>query len=652
MAIGAGQPAQLKEEYMSTGLAPTNHDGILDFLRATLPFSELDSPSLNRLVRHCQVDFFPAGTRLLRRGVTEVDGLWLIQKGGIRVFAEDEGRLVDIRGDGATLGALSLFHGEKAALDAETMEDTFVIKIPRAQFFEVVHRHPSLSRFYLKSFADTFLSKAFEEMRCKPAGPHDDAALHLFSSPVGTLISREPVSVSYGLSIQGAAREMIRQNTGSLLFREPSGEIRGIVTDTDLRSALALGLDSQAPAETIMNTPVESIDASAVCFDALLAMMSKNIHHLLVTSGGAARGVISSHDLMLLQGRSPMSVFREIASRTTIAGLYPLRESLTPVIRTLVQQGAKAGNITRMIAVLNDQIISRLLELMLRELGPPPVRFSLLLMGSEGRREQTFATDQDNALIFENCEVDFLERAAEIFFSAFTERMVGHLIQCGFPRCPGNMMASNPDWRGGPDAWKNRVRSWVVTPEPQRVLSSAVFFDFRGAFGQTELAADLRRYVMELCAGQDLFLRHLAANCLNARPPLTLFRNFVVEKDGAHKNTLDIKLRGLLPFMDFARVLALKHGITETGTLGRLEALHQDGHLSRDLYHEAREAFEFLLQVRLMHQLEQMEQGLPPDNRIDPGTLSSLEKRTLREAFGVTSALHAVLTGIFRLDFV
>lgn len=635
---------------MSPGLAPRDHDAILDFLRSTLPFSEVDETGLRRIARQCLVDFFPAGTRLLRRGVTEVDGLWLIQKGAVRVFAEDEGRLVDIRGDGASLGALSLFHGEKAALDAETVEDTFVVKIPRAQFFEAVHRHPSLSRFYLKSFADTFLARAFEEMRHKSACPHEDTGLHLFGSPVGSLISREPVSAAFGLSIQAAAREMIRQNTGSLLLREPSGDIRGIVTDTDLRSALALGLDPHAPVETIMSTPVERIDAQAVCFDALLAMMSKNIHHLLVTSGGAVRGVISSHDLMLLQGRSPMSVFREIASRTAINGLYPLRDTFTPVIRTLVQQGAKAGNITRMIAVLNDQVITRLLELMLRELGPPPVKFCLLLMGSEGRREQTFATDQDNALIFENCGVDFLERAAETYFSAFTERMVGHLIQCGFPRCPGNMMASNPDWRGGLDAWKTWVRSWVVTPEPRRVLASAVFFDFRGVSGQTELAADLRRYVMELCAGQDLFLRHLAANCLNARPPLTLFKNFVVEKDGAHKNTLDIKLRGLLPFMDFARVLALKHGIAETGTLGRLEALHQDGRLSRDLYHEAREAFEFLLQVRLMHQLEQMEQGIPPDNRIDPGALSALEKRTLREAFGVTSALHAVLTEVFRLD--
>lgn len=637
---------------MNAGTQPAGYDSIITFLEATLPFSELERQSLVRLARTCLVDFFPAGTRLLRRGVSEVDGLYLVQKGAIRLFLEDEGVLMDIRTDGASLGALSLFNGEKAAMDAETVEDTFIIKIPRERFFEAVHLNPAIPRFYLKSFADTFLSKAFEEMRCKAQPAHEDHSLHLFSNPVGGLVTREPVSVPFGLSIQAAAKEMIRHNTGSLLFREPSGEICGIITDTDLRKAMALGLDLQAPAETIMATPVESIDAGAVCFDALLTMMSKNIHHLVVKSNNKLQGVISSHDIMLLQGRSPMSIFREIASRTTIAGLYPLHDRITPVIRTLVQQGAKAGNITRMIAILNDQIMSKLLNLMLRELGPPPVKFCLLLMGSEGRREQTFATDQDNALVTENCGVDFLERAAETYFSAFTERMVGHLINCGFPRCPGDMMASNPAWRGSMDVWKGRVNTWTATPEPERVLASSVFFDFRGVYGHKDLAENLRLHVTNACAGKDLFLRYLAADCLNAKPPLTFFKNFMVEKDGAHKNTLDIKTRGLLPFMDFARVMALYHGIRETSTLGRLELLHQEGHLSRDLFHEAREAFEFLLHSRLIHQLEQMEQGLTPDNRLDPGKLSSLEKRTLREAFGVTTALHGVLREVFRLNVV
>jgi Predicted signal-transduction protein containing cAMP-binding and CBS domains len=454
-----------------------------------------------------------------------------------------------------------------------------------------VHLHPAIPRFYLKSFADTFLSKAFEEMRCKTVNPHEDTNLHLFSNPVGGLVTREPVSVPFGLSIQAAAREMIRQNTGSLLFREPSGEICGIVTDTDLRKAMALGLDLQAPAETIMSTPVESIDASAVCFDALLTMMSKNIHHLVVKSHNKLQGIISSHDIMLLQGRSPMSVFREIASRTTIDGLYPLHDSITPVIRTLVQQGAKAGNITRMIAILNDQIMSKLLDLMLRELGPPPVKFCLLLMGSEGRREQTFATDQDNALIIENCSVDFLERAADTYFSAFTERMVGHLIKVRIPALSGQHDGLQP-----PVA---RHRGYVERPGQHLDHRARA----RARAGQLSVLRFQGRVRAQGPGRKSAPARH---QCLRRKGPLPalsgrglperqaaadLLQEFHGRKGRGAQKHAGHQVPRAAAFMDFARVMALYHGIRETSTLGRLELLHQEGHLSRDLFHEAREAF-------------------------------------------------------------
>lgn len=632
---------------------PVDYDVVFDFLKTALPFSELDDAALRRLSRHCLIDFFPSGTRLFIRGVTEVDGLLLIQKGGVKLFVEEAGgcsSLVDYRGDGASLGAMSLFRDERAALDAETVDDAFFIKIPKAAFFEVVKDCPAIARYYLKSFSDTFVSKAFAEMRCRPRETPEDSGLYLFSERVGALVGRPPVAVPFGLTIQAAAREMLKNKVGSLLISEPSGAFSGIVTDKDLRKAVALGMNLEAPVETIMSTPVATIDRGAVCFDALLTMMSNKIHHLAVTDEGKVIGVVTSHDVMVLQGRSPMSIFREITTRRTIEDLYPLHAKIPGVVRTLLEEGAKAGNITRMIAVLNDMIVARILELLTRKIGPAPVKFCWLLMGSEGRREQTFATDQDNALVFADCEEEYLERAAEVYFAAFTERMVDHLVKCGFPRCPGDMMASNPKWRGPVSKWKRVFDSWIDAPEPKEVMHSTIFFDFRGLHGKLDLAEDLRNHVTARCAGRDLFLRHMAADCLQSRPPLTFFKNIVVEKDGEHKNTLDIKARGLLPFMDFARVMALRHGVRETNTLGRLEMLQKDEHIPAELGHEAREAFEFLLQLRLVHQLERVEKGEAPDNRIDPARLSALEKRTLRDAFGVVGAMQSFLKETFRLN--
>ena len=633
--------------------APVDRDLVREFLQATLPFCELDASALDRLVLRCVIDFQPAGTRLFIRDVSEVDGLFVIQKGGVKLFRQDEeGRvtLADYRGEGASLGALALFQNAKAGLDAETVEDTFFIKIPRDAFFEAVGANPAIPRFYLKSLSETFTTKAFAEIRQRRSETPDESNLYLFSLKVGSLVERPPVMAPFGLTIQQAAREMIRNSVGSLLIQENSGQPCGILTDTDIRKAVALGIDMQASAETIMTTPVESIAETAVCFDALIAMMGKGIHHLAVTRGGEVTGVITSHDIMVLQGRSPFAVFQEVSTRSTFEGLYPMRQKTCRVARTLVEEGARAGNITRILSIINDLVLKRVLELLLKELGPPPVKFCWLVMGSEGRREQTFATDQDNALVFADCSVDYLERAANVYFEAFATRAVGHLERCGFPRCPGDMMASNPKWRLPLSAWKQTFDHWVLTPEPSEVMHSTIFFDFRGGPGESSLADELRSHITGRCAGNDIFLRHMALDCLKARPPLSFFKNIVVEKDGEHKNTLDIKSGGLLPFMDFARVMALRHGIRQTGTLERLAMLKAGEHMPGDLAQEAMAAFEFLQQIRLVHQMDMLDRNLEPNNRIDPARLSALEKRTLRDAFGVATALQNHLKEAFSLQ--
>ncbi|MDQ7836755.1 MAG: DUF294 nucleotidyltransferase-like domain-containing protein [Humidesulfovibrio sp.] len=633
--------------------APVDRDLVREFLQATLPFSELDATALDRLVRQCVIDFQPAGVRLFRRDITEVDALSVIQKGGVKLFAQDEsGRisLADYRGEGACLGAMALFKNAKAGLDAETVEDTFFVKIPRDAFFEAVAANPAIPRYFLKSLSETFTTKAFAEIRQRSSEAPDESNLYLFSLQVGSLVERAPAMVPFGLTIQNAAREMLRQSVGSLLIQGSSGAACGIITDTDIRKAVALGIDMQAPAETIMTAPLETIAETAVCFDALIAMMGKNIHHLAITSGEKIIGVITSHDIMVLQGRSPFAVFREVSTRSTIEGLYPMRAKTCRVARTLVEEGARAGNITRILSIINDLVLQRLLELLLKELGPPPVKFCWLVMGSEGRREQTFATDQDNALVYADCSVDYLERAAEVYFEAFTARAVEHLARCGFPRCPGDMMASNPRWRKSLSAWKQTFDHWISSPEPSEVMHSTIFFDFRAGPGEKSLADELRSHITGRCAENDIFLRHMAQDAMQARPPLSFFKNIVVEKNGEHKNTLDIKARGLLPFMDFARVMALRSGIRQTSTLERLAMLKAGEHLPGDLAQEAMEAFEFLQQLRLVHQMDLLDRNLEPNNRIDPARLTALEKRTLRDAFGVATALQSHLKEAFSLQ--
>lgn len=638
---------------MSAGIHSVAPKVVVEFLSGIMPFDELDDATLRDVARHVRVDFFPQGTRLLTAGETAVTHLYLIQQGGVRSFiTDDEGEvtLKDYRGEGSYIGALPIIRGTKANLDIETVEDTFCFLLPQEVFLELIQKQPGFAQYYLKSFSEKIVNTAYTELRRHRMGRKGDEELYLFTIQVRDIIKSDPRKIAVTATIQESAQAMARHRISSLLIHHQDNEeqIVGIITDRDLRNkVIAAGLDYQAPVSQIMTAPVATVLSMSTCFDALLKMMSTGIHHLAVERKDRIIGVVTSHDIMLLQGTSPYSLFKEIGKQEKIQGLYPLSQKIPDIIRNLISEGAKAGNIARMISLLNDQILDRLLTLLEEELGPPPVEYCWLLLGSEGRREQTFKTDQDNAIMYADPKGERQKKAAEEYFSTFARKAIDHLVNCGYPLCPGEVMAINPKWCQPLSVWKDYFAAWIATPDPQELLHVTIFFDFRPGFGKCALGNNLRKYLKKISERQEIYLLHLARECMNSRAPLSFFKSFIVEKDGEHQNKLDIKRQGLTPFVNFARVMSLKYGVNETNTLSRLHVLSAEGHISEELWASAREAYEMQMQLRLIHQLSQIEVGTLPDNHIVPDQLSDLEKRMLKESFEVIERLHGVLKTIF-----
>lgn len=624
----------------------------VDFFRNTMPFKELSDDVLFSLAKHCRIDFFPKGTRLLTYNESKITHLYLIQRGGVKAFITDaEGKIVlkDYRGVGANIGALGIIRGTRANLNIETVEDTFCFLLPREILLNLVQEYSVIAHFYLKSFSDNVVATAYSELRRNRMTRRSTEALYLFSVTAGELI-KTPHATSGTTTIQEAASSMTKHDIGSLLIygADDSDSIVGIITDTDLRTkVIAEGRDYQEPVTAIMSQPLKTVQYQTLCFDVLLKMMSTGIHHLGVEQNGQIVGVVTSHDVMVQQGNSPYYLFKEIVAQTNFQGLYPLGQKISAIIRNLINEGAKAGNITRMIAILNDQIVFRILSLLEEQMGPPPVKYCWLLMGSEGRREQTFKTDQDNALVYADPENDAQLREAKDYFRTFAERAIEHLVHCGYPLCKGDVMARNPKWCQPLSVWKSYFLHWINAPDPQELLNSTIFFDFRCGFGTEQLAIDLRDYLIEQSQKKELLTFHLGRQCIANRAPLSFFNNFIVEKNGDHRDMLDIKVRGLTPFVDFARTLALKHGVRETNTLDRLRSLRTEEKIPQDLYNATVDAYELQMQLRVIHQLSQIEKGDTPDNFIHPEHLTDLEKRMLKDAFTVIEKTQAFLENIF-----
>jgi CBS domain-containing protein len=326
------------------------------------------------------------------------------------------------------------------------------------------------------------------------------------------------------------------------------------------------------------------------------------------------------------------------------------------VVRWLAAGGAEATDIGRIVAELNDRLVRRALGLVEADLeaagrGRAPVAFSWLVAGSEGRREQTLKTDQDNGLVYRDPPPG-AEPEVAAYFEHLATAMNETLTRVGFPRCPGDFMAVNPRWRQPESVWRRYFGSWMETPQPEPVLRASLFFDLRPVGGDEGVGRALWAWACETAPTKTLFLRHMARALLDRPRPLGLFGGFAVERTGPHKEGLDLKAAAVFPVTHAMRVYALSLGVRDTNTLDRLRAAAERGIFAAAEASELRAAYQFAARLRLRHQLACLDAGLPPDNFIRPRALGKADRLLLKEAFKTIAWLERGVAERFQTGLV
>jgi CBS domain-containing protein len=447
--------------------------------------------------------------------------------------------------------------------------------------------------------------------------------------PVGRLLSRPLVACSTDLTVRDAARRMADEDTASIVSLDAAGRPRGIVTDSDLRRrVLSADLDPAVPLARIMSAPVLTIQHDAPAALAVQTMLEQGVHHLVVVDvAGVALGVLADSDLMAAEVDQPLFLARRIERARGMPDLAAARTAFPGAVRLLLDGGVAADVITRILAEAHDRLTRRLLELALAELGPPPCAFCWVVMGSEGRRDQTLHTDQDNGLIY----VNGVPPETDAYFSRLADWMVRGLEACGAPPCRGGVMATNRAWRGSLDTWRTRFRSWLALTDPDALLRALIGFDFRPAGGSTSLAEELRSWLTAHASSAHPFLARLAQLVSEHRPVIGLLGRFQVARRGPDKGTLDLKLQGTRPIVDGARLLALENRIPAVDTLERLDGARAASALGGEDTQDVQNAFIALQKLRLRAQLAALQAGREPDNRLAPGKLPRAERTGLRE---------------------
>ncbi len=612
-------------------------DDTLQLFRQTPPFSLLEEAVLAELASEAVLDFHPKGTTIHHQHGPAAERLSIVASGAVKVFIrtnEGEEVLVDYRTRGDFFGLLSFACGDISRDTIVAVEDTTCLCIDKETVLRLLRTNAEFSDFCFRSRLRRLADMTYREIRDRTLlyGGGDKL---LFTNVLADLATRQVVTASEELSIREAAAIMADRNISSLVLLDSCGYPSGMVTDRDLRSRVcAKGRSLDSRVGDVMSVSIIKAEARDYCFEALLKMLRYNIHHLLVVDKGKLCGIITNHDLMMLQGASPLSVARDIENQDTIDGLAPAARKMNTIISLLVREGAKAGHITRIMTEINDRLVKKVLEITEARLGPPPVEYCWIVFGSEGRKEQTFKTDQDNAIIYQ--DVEGRDDEVRAYFAEFSDRMRDGLARCGFPPCCADYMASNEKWRQPLSMWKRYFSDWISTPLPEAILRSLIFFDFRPVHGNLLLGEQLRAYLGRAVKESGTFLAHMADTVLRNSPPLGLFNRFIRETTGAHKGAFNIKINGISPVIDIARLAALDGRVYHTSTAARLRELGDRPGEGSALFRELEQAFEFLMSLRLRHQFQQLGEGKEPDNFIHPDGLGKLEARQLKECFRLT----------------
>ena len=577
----------------ASNLEPAEVTDLVRFLQATPPFYALAREQVARVARQLNVTYVPSGTCVLDVG-EDTDVLSLVRSGAVELTNES-GALVAQLGEGEFFGYPALLTGAPARRRVVAIEDTLLYLIPEAEFDRLRGASDTVDRFFARAHSDRIHDAVREEQQGMP-----------LATPLRALLSRDPVTAAPDVPIRRAAETMRDARVSCLLLCDGDALV-GLVTDRDLRNrALAGGRDPEEPIRSIMTANPVTVTADQFAFEALLTMSRRNVHHLPVMDGsGQVAGVVTATDLMRLQADNPVYVVGEVWKQDLLA----MAEA---------------------------------------ELGPPPVPYAWLALGSQARFEQTAHSDQDNALLLSNDATD----AHDDYFHQLATVVCDGLNACGYEYCPGEVMATTDRWRQPLKGWKRTFRTWIDEPTPKALMHATIFFDLRHIHGAPSLTRELRSFILDRTAQNSIFLACLTTNALESKVPLGFFRQFVLTRHGDHEDALDLKHNGVVPIVDIARIYALAHGVGAVNTRERLKALADNGRMNAGDAADLRDALAFIAQVRLEHQAAQIADGDEPDNFVAPRALSDFERRHLKDAFKMVSTMQSALGQRYQTSFL
>ena len=625
---------------------------IFDFLKDFPPFNFLDKDELYSISANVQVIYLENNSYIFNQNEKVHDSFYIVKDGAIGVFRDDT-ILVDKCDEGDVFGLRAIIAKDDYLLSAKSIEESIVYSISSDILETIIEKNDDANKFLLASFATN------------TRNPYSDDDKGVLFANIETLqknessftevqsadYSKNPVTCKVNTSIKEAALTMTNKHVGSIVIVENKKPL-GIITDKDLRTKIATGTVSiDETVDKIMSFPVITFPEHITVAEAQIAMLQNKITHLCITKNGTPDselcGILSEHDIIVIHGNNPSVLIKEVKRAKSAETLKIIRDKAQDLLKGYLEQNIPIFFVSKIISAITDAITKKAIEISLDEMGSkPPVKFGWLALGSQGRSEQLLLTDQDNALVFEDVQKEKY-RKTHNYFLKLAQKVTHKLNTVGYEFCPADMMASNKKWCLPLTQWKQQFDNWITHPDEDKIMLCTIFFDYDLIYGDKELVEEMSDSIFESIDKYEIFLNFLGLNALKNPPPLSFFRQFLVEDSGEHKDQFDIKARAMMPLVDSARLLVLSQNIKNSNnTILRFEKMAELEPQNKELYLSCINAFKVLLRFRTNQGLKHNDSG----RFIDLNPLTKSDRLKLKGCFKPIKNIQELIKVRFKLS--
>jgi CBS domain-containing protein len=590
------------------------------FSAADPPFDRLTAAQAELAAGALDIGYFRPGETIIPQGGA-AEALFVVIKGAVE--ERDRGELIGLLGPRDCFDSRALVQGA-AAHAFLAREETLCHMLPRDVTLRLIRDNPRFAAFFYLELSQKLDAMA-REAEASSVGT-------LMQARVRDLRLHRAAFIDAADTIEAAGQRMRDIDSNALFVRD--GARTGVVTGMNLSKAVVLNrLPISAPVGSIAHYDIVAVRPDDFVYSALILMTKANKRRVAVRDGARYVGFLEDIELLSFLSGNAQLVAGRIDRAVALPDLAAAARQIEDQVRLLRRQGVKVEVIAEIVSDLNRRLFARTFAL----LAPPDLqaRACLIVMGSEGRGEQTMRTDQDNALILR-------EPVAPAMLDAFRRDFTAALEGFGFPPCPGDVMVRNPLWSRTLDEYRADFRRWVALPDETAHMNVAIFYDAEAVAGDAALLAEAKAALIGSVSGGRAYMAHFARATETFPMPIGFFNNLLTRDGGG--DAVDLKKGGIFPIVHGVRSLALERGLTETGTAARIARLAAHGAFGAGFARDLAQSLFLLMTMRLDAQLDAIKGAL-----VRPGELSGVERDLLRDAFHVVKQFREIVRRHFNL---